>query len=147
MPVWIVSLKCEGVVAEEISRKEVLVFVGRMQIRIPIHDLRLTSKQKDFSTTSLIPDFEIRSYLKKIEPPIELHLRRMSVEEALLELEKYLDDCTATSKKVVRIVHGKGEGILRKAVHMYLKSHPCVRLFRLGGVGEGGSGVTVVELR
>lgn len=145
--VWIVSLKCEGVVAEDISRKEVLVFVGRMQIRLPIHDLRLTSQQKDFSTTSLIPDFEIRSYLKKIEPPIELHLRRMTVEEAILELEKYLDDCVVTSKREVRIVHGKGEGILRKAVHLYLKSHPCVRLFRLGGVGEGGSGVTVVELR
>ncbi len=76
----------------------------------------------------------------------ELRLRRLRVEEALLKLDKYLNDAFLDNIPSVRIVHGKGTGTLRRAVHQALSEHPLVKSFRLGDWGEGGTGVTIVEL-
>lgn len=76
----------------------------------------------------------------------EVHLRGMTVDEALLTLEKYLDDALLAGLDTVRVVHGKGTGTLRKAVHDYLRSHPRVSGFRLADAAAGGYGVTVAEL-
>jgi len=75
-----------------------------------------------------------------------LDMRGMRVEEALAEVEKYLDDACVAGLPVVTLVHGKGTGALRAAVRQMLKNHRRVKTFRLGEQGEGGSGVTVVEL-
>ena len=71
----------------------------------------------------------------------------MTVEEAITELEKYLDDAYLTGLKTVRVVHGKGSGALRKGVQEYLRKNPHVSSQRLGMYGEGDSGVTIVELK
>ena len=76
----------------------------------------------------------------------ELRLRRLAVEEALYQLDQYLYDAFMAGLPSVRIVHGKGTGKLRHAVHESLAKHPLVKSYRLGDHGEGGYGVTVVEL-
>jgi DNA mismatch repair protein MutS2 len=76
----------------------------------------------------------------------ELLLRRLTVEEALDRLDQYLYDAFMAGLPSVRIVHGKGTGKLRRAVHGSLARHPLVRSYRLGDYGEGQYGVTVVEL-
>ncbi len=70
----------------------------------------------------------------------------MRLEEALLEVDKYLDDVLLAGWAEVRIIHGKGTGALRKGVTDFLKNHPAVRAFRTAAMGEGDYGVTVVEL-
>ncbi len=76
----------------------------------------------------------------------ELVLRRLTVEEALYRLDQYLYDAFMIGLSSVRIVHGKGTGRLRHAVHDSLAKHPLVKAYRLGDYGEGDYGVTVVEL-
>ena len=76
----------------------------------------------------------------------ELLLRRLTVEEALHRLDQYLYDAFMAGLPSVRIVHGKGTGKLRHAVHEALAKHPLVKSYRLGDYGEGDYGVTVVEL-
>jgi DNA mismatch repair protein MutS2 len=76
----------------------------------------------------------------------ELKLRHLTVDEALFRLGQYLDDAFMAGLPSVNIVHGKGIGILRQAVHEALAKHPLVKSYRLGGYGEGDYGVTIVEL-
>ena len=76
----------------------------------------------------------------------ELRLRRLTVDEALPELDHYLNAAFMAGLPSVRIVHGKGTGVLRDAVHQVLAAHPLVKCFRQANYGEGDAGVTVVEL-
>ena len=77
---------------------------------------------------------------------IELDLHRLTVDEAMPLLHDYLDSACLAGLRQVRIVHGKGSGVLRQAVVRELKKQPVVRSYRPGGKGEGGDGATVVEL-
>jgi DNA mismatch repair protein MutS2 len=76
----------------------------------------------------------------------ELLLRHRTVDEALWQLDQYLNDAFMAGLPSVRIVHGKGTGKLRHAVHDSLAKHPLVKFYRLGDYGEGDYGVTIVEL-
>ncbi|HEY4711701.1 MAG TPA: Smr/MutS family protein [Dehalococcoidia bacterium] len=76
----------------------------------------------------------------------ELRLRRLTVDEALWRLDQYLYDAFMGGLSSVRIVHGKGTGKLRNAVHDTLARNPLVKSYRLGDYGEGDYGVTIVEL-
>ena len=77
----------------------------------------------------------------------ELNLLGMTTDEAIVELDKYLDDAYLAHLSPVRIVHGKGTGALRKAVHQYLRRQKHVASYRLGEYGEGDAGVTIVEFK
>ena len=77
----------------------------------------------------------------------ELNLLGKTTDEALNELDKYLDDARMSHLTSVRIVHGKGTGALRKAVHNYLRKQKWVKSYRLGDFGEGDAGVTIVTLK
>lgn len=79
-------------------------------------------------------------------PEIEIMLRRLSVEEALLKLDKSLNDAYLAGFYTVSVVHGKGTGTLRLVVQRELARHPLVESFRPGDPWEGGAGVTVAEL-
>ncbi len=76
----------------------------------------------------------------------EINVIGMNVDEATFVIDKYLDDCAIAKLSPVRIVHGKGTGKLREGIHKFLKTNPHVKSFRLGTLGEGEMGVTVVEL-
>ena len=76
----------------------------------------------------------------------ELHLRHLTVDEALPKLDQYLDDAFMAGLYQVTVIHGKGTGTLRQVVQERLAKHPLVRSYRPGRYGEGGAGVTIVEL-
>jgi len=76
----------------------------------------------------------------------ELHLRRLNVDEALIRLDRYLNDAFIAGLPAVRLIHGKGTGTLRQAVREELKTHPLVKSFRPAELEEGGNGATIVEL-
>jgi len=76
----------------------------------------------------------------------ELRLRHLTVDEALWRLDQYLNDAFMAGLPSVSVVHGKGLGKLRCAVHDSLAKHPLVKSYRLGDYGEGDYGVTIVEL-
>jgi len=85
---------------------------------------------------------------KKHAKPVtdEIHLRRLTVDEARLKLDRYLNDAFMAGLYQVRIIHGKGTGTIRQTAREQLAQHPLVKSYRAGGYGEGGAGVTIVEL-
>ena len=78
---------------------------------------------------------------------LELDLRGERYEDAIYRTEKYIDDALLSNYHQVSIIHGKGTGALRQGVQQYLKTHSRVKSYRFGEAGEGGHGVTVVELK
>lgn len=120
----------------------VQVQVGFMKLSIPIAELRL-SKTKTVSETG---GGKVMANKAK-EIGMEIDLRGMTVDEAMESVEKYLDDAYLAGLAKAYIIHGKGTGALRKAITGLLTGHRFVKDFRLGEYGEGGAGVTVVELR
>ncbi len=76
----------------------------------------------------------------------EIHLRRLTIDEALLKLDEYLNDAFMAGLARVRVIHGKGTGTLRQAVREQLARHSLVKLHQPGGYREGGDGVTIVYL-
>ena len=77
----------------------------------------------------------------------EVDVRGKTVDEALMDVDQFIDNAVLLGLKIVTIIHGKGTGALRTAIHQHLRSHRNVRTFRLGVYGEGESGVTIVELK
>jgi dsDNA-specific endonuclease/ATPase MutS2 len=84
------------------------------------------------------------SYSQRLDR--EISLRRLTIDEALWKLDKYLNDAFMAGLFQVRVIHGKGTGTLRQAIRKELEGHPLVKSYRPGNYGEGGSGVTMVDL-
>jgi DNA mismatch repair protein MutS2 len=78
---------------------------------------------------------------------MELDIRGMMTDEGIMEVDRFIDNCLIAGIETVTIIHGKGTGALRAAVHQFLKQHKNVKSYRLGEYGEGEAGVTVVELK
>ncbi|MFQ5830382.1 MAG: endonuclease MutS2 [Candidatus Methylomirabilia bacterium] len=123
---------------------------GTLSLRVPIGAVRVLSgtqagagtgagREARRSRTIAVPE--------KLAAPRELHLLGKTTDEAQALVEKYLDTAFLAGLHSVRLVHGKGTGALRKAVHELLAVHPLVESFRPGEPHEGGGGATVVELR
>ena len=77
----------------------------------------------------------------------ELDLRGETASEALLDLDNFIDGALLSGIQMLTVIHGKGTGVLRKAVQEHLRRHPSVKSYRLGTFGEGENGVTIVELK
>jgi len=118
------------------------VQVGLLRLSVPVADLARTPESL-VTVDRARPD---ETHLARGPVPRELHLRGLRVEAAVYELERYLDQAAVAGHEEVRIVHGKGTGAVREAVHERLKEHPLVKSFRLADLGEGDSGATVVTL-
>jgi DNA mismatch repair protein MutS2 len=128
-----------------ISGATATVQSGTITVRVPLHALRLATAPPAGATTSrrdariTLPD--------KAAPRAELHLIGRTTDEARDLVEQYLDDAFLAGLGLVRLVHGKGTGALRKAVRDLLAGHPLVDSFRDGEPSEGGSGATVAALK
>ncbi|MDD4237890.1 MAG: endonuclease MutS2 [Desulfotomaculaceae bacterium] len=122
---------------------EVQVQVGIMKVNVPLKDLRRAEKPEPLKGQSKVAGVLLD---KAREISSELDLRGLYAEEALFQVEKYLDDAYLAGLSRVCLIHGKGTGSLRTAIHRELNGHRRVKSLRLGEQGEGGYGVTVVEL-
>ncbi len=85
-------------------------------------------------------------FMGQLSTPSEVHLRRMPVRDALDRLERYLNDATIAGLPRVRVIHGKGTGIMKQAVQDFLSEHPLVAKHYPAAPGEGDGGVTIAEL-
>ncbi|WP_300258561.1 endonuclease MutS2 [Clostridium sp.] len=124
------------------NKGEVQVQAGIMKINVKAKDLRVAKETKE---EKKIKKREARLNLRQVDSSIDL--RGMDSEEACYTADKYLDDAYVAGRGEVTLVHGKGTGVLRKAINEMLKKHPHVKSHRLGEYGEGGTGVTVVILK
>jgi len=121
---------------------EVEVQVGLLRLSAPESDLARVPESPVAADRTMPDEIKISS----ASVPSEIHLRGLRVDAAVYELERYLDRAAVARHGQVRIVHGKGTGAVRAAVHERLKEHPLVRSFRLADAEEGDSGATVVDL-
>ena len=88
-----------------------------------------------------------QAVVKHSKASMEINLLGMTVDEALMETDQFIDHAVMNGQTMVYLIHGKGTGALRKAIHAHLRGHRNVKSFRLGQYGEGEAGVTVVELK
>ena len=141
--VRICSLGADATVLEAPDGKGmVAVQAGIMKMTVHYTDLE---KKQGKSGKKAARTSSVRLVHKPV--PLSLNLHGYTVEEALLEIDKYLDDAFVAGLSEVSIIHGKGTGALRSGVQNYLRDHPHVAKFRLGKYGEGEAGVTVVTLK
>ncbi|MDR3692790.1 MAG: endonuclease MutS2 [Fimbriimonas sp.] len=131
-----------GTIVDAPKGKTVLVQVGAVKITVPISSLSVVESRP----VTAKPRASLQ-LSKAMSATTELHLRHMRAEEALRDLEKFLDDALLAGLPSIRIIHGKGEGILRKVTQEYLRKHPGVATFRDGEPAEGGHGATVVTFK
>ncbi|WP_434304200.1 endonuclease MutS2 [Clostridium botulinum] len=128
------------------NKGDVLVQAGIMKITANIKDLRAAKGSNSNSSSSKIKKSKkLNLNLRRVESSVDL--RGMDAEEAIYTVDKYLDEAYLGGLGEVTIVHGKGTGVLRKTIMDMLKGHSHVKRHRLGEYGEGGTGVTVVELK
>ena len=121
------------------------VRVGIMKLTTNLKDVRIRQENKETKKKKTASSSGGFSKTMNLSP--ELDVRGETVDSAVLLIDKFLDDAVLSSLGQVRIIHGKGTGLLRQGIHTYLKRLPYVKSYRLGVFGEGDSGVTVVELK
>lgn len=140
--VKVLSLNQKGIVTEKIDDNEFMIQVGIMKVKVNKSDLELmkseTKKQKQVNITNVKRESTART---------ELDVRGKNVDDAILEIDRYLDEAFMEGFGQVFIIHGKGTGALRAGLQDFLRKHPHVKKTRMGQFGEGGSGVTVIELK
>ncbi len=145
--VRLVDLGSEGVVLSAADKGgNVLVQAGIMKTKVNQNSLRLIEKPKATIQGGTVNTRQaVRSAKENATSSVDL--RGMMAEEALMELDRYIDTAVLSSIHSITIVHGKGTGALRKAVQQHLRSHRNVRSYRAGVYGEGDAGVTIAELK
>lgn len=123
------------------------VMAGTMKLRTPQSNLRLTEKSKQTKKPRNIPNKSERVFSPGAEAQTRCDLRGMNVEEGILELDRYIDQCLRLGLGELTVIHGKGTGVLRKGIQEHLRKSSFVKSFRLGVYGEGENGVTIVTLK
>lgn len=138
--VKVLTFDQKGQLIEKTSNNEWLVQIGILKMKVAEKDLEFLKSPKPVETKSISTvkgkDFHVN---------LELDLRGERYEDALLRVEKYIDDALLAAYPRVSIIHGKGTGALRQGVQEYLRNHRSVKKIRFGEAGEGGIGVTIVE--
>ena len=151
--VEIVSLGQIGeVIKPQDADGNVSVQAGLLKINVKLSDLRLVTKLPKEARTKERKRMEQQSSFvgyvsRKAGVKTEVDLRGMTLEEALLDADRFLDDAYMAGLNQVSIIHGKGTGVLRAGISDLLKRHRLVKSYRLGRYGEGETGVTIVELK
>ena len=138
--VRVLSLDKTGSLVSLLSQEEAVVQVGIMKVNVKLEDLRLAEEPAADTGRRVVT-----TSAATISP--EIDLRGQLVEEASLNLEKYLDSAMLAGLGQVTIIHGKGTGALGRGLHQFLETHPLVSAYRYGVAGEGGSGATLVTIK
>lgn len=146
--VHIVSLDTEASVLTLPDKKGTLfVQAGIMKIKTNLNDLTIGREQTGKAETRGKTISAAFKASKQTDASMEKDVRGLTLDEAVREIDKFIDDCYLSSLHEVTIIHGKGTGVLRAGIGDFLKRHPCVESYRLGRYGEGETGVTVVTLK
>ncbi|MDC3415713.1 endonuclease MutS2 [Aquibacillus salsiterrae] len=140
--VRLLTLNQIGTILEKISDTEFQIQVGIMKVKVKRKDLEFVKREKPLVER---PMATVKGSNYHVKP--ELDLRGERFEDALLELEKYVDDAILAGYSKVSIIHGKGTGALRTGVQNFAKNHSHITTYRFGTMSEGGNGVTILELR
>lgn len=147
--VKVLSMNLTGTVSSlPDSRGNLTVQMGILRSQVNISDLEIIDEPASYSTGSKKGTSRSKMKMSKslsVRP--EINLLGKTVDEAVSELDKYLDDALLSHLNTVRIVHGKGTGALRKGIHEYLRRQKHVKSYRLAEFGEGDAGVTIVEFK
>jgi DNA mismatch repair protein MutS2 len=145
--VTVISLKQKGIVIEKVSETEALVQIGILKMKLPTTDLEVLKATKQVQKKQ--PQQAATAVKRSRDDNIrmELDLRGENLEDAIVEVDRFLDEAIMSNLGSVYIIHGKGTGILRVGIGEFLRRHKHVGTYRLGNYGEGGIGVTVVELK
>ncbi|MFJ8090474.1 endonuclease MutS2 [Lysinibacillus sp. NPDC095746] len=139
--VKVLSYGQRGTLLEKVSDTEWVVQMGILKMKISDSDLEYIKPEKE-PVQRMAGVKNRNSHVK-----LELDLRGERYEDAIIRTEKYIDDALLANYGRVSIIHGVGTGALRQGIQSYLKKHKRVKSFRFGEAGEGGLGVTVVELK
>ena len=130
------------------SRGNVTVQMGILRSQVHISDLEIIEEANPYAPKSFKRTSKGKLKMSKsLSVSPEINLLGKTVDEAVSELDKYLDDALLSHLSTVRVVHGKGTGALRKGIHEFLRRQKHVKSYRLGEFGEGDAGVTIVELK
>ncbi len=140
--VLVKSLNQKGYIIDMDNSNQATVQIGLLKMKAKLDELvKIQSEEEKKQTVKTGKMVKLRT--KSIKPSIDL--RGMNLDEAIMEIDKYLDDAYLSGLNEVSIIHGKGTGILREGIKQYLKSHRYVKEFRIGNFNEGGDGVTIVS--
>ena len=128
------------------DKQQAYVMSGSIKMWVGFDNLRL--KRKNAPSTEVKKTRKVTGMMSRANRQVsgEIDIRGMASDEAILELDKYIDNAVVSGLETIKIIHGKGTGVLRKSVQTHLRSHKAVKSFRLGTFGEGENGVTVAEL-
>jgi DNA mismatch repair protein MutS2 len=139
--VKVLSYGQRGTLLEKVSNTEWVVQMGILKMKISDSDLEYIKPEKE----PIVRTAGVKNRNGHVK--LELDLRGERYEDAILRTEKYIDDALLANYGRVSIIHGVGTGALRQGIQSYLKNNKRVKSFRFGEAGEGGLGVTVVELK
>ncbi len=147
--VRVLSMNLNGtVVSLPDNRGNVTVQMGILRSQVNISDLEIIEEAASYTAKQMHKTSKGKMKMgKSLSVSPEINLLGKTVDEAVAELDKYLDDASLAHLSSVRVVHGKGTGALRNGIHTYLRRQKHVKSFRLGAFGEGDAGVTIVELK
>ena len=130
------------------SRGNITVQMGILRSQVNISDLEIVDEPSPYTPKKMSRTSKGRIGMSKsLSVSPEINLLGKTVDEAVAELDKYLDDALLSHLNTVRVVHGKGTGALRKGIHEYLRRQKHVKSYHLAEFGEGDAGVTIVELK
>lgn len=146
--VKVLSMNLVGTIASRPdSRGNVTVQMGILRSQVNISDLEIVNEPSAYEPKKLNRTSKGKIRMSKsLSVSPEINLLGRTVDEAVAELDKYLDDALLSHLNTVRVVHGKGTGALRKGIHEYLRRQKHVKSYHLAEFGEGDAGVTIVEL-
>lgn len=147
--VKVLSMNLTGTISSKPdSRGNVTVQMGILRSQVNISDLEIIEDVNPYSPKAMKRTSKSKIKMSKsLSVSPEINLLGKTVDEAVSELDKYLDDALLSHLNSVRVVHGKGTGALRKGIHEYLRRQKHVKSYRLAEYGEGDAGVTIVELK
>lgn len=140
-PVWVLTLRREGELVD-LGPKRATVVIGGKRLQVPVDQVK-----------ALEPKDVEKAVVQKTKTPPQkslplfIDLHGMTVEEATLLLDPYLDEAYYQGRETAHVIHGFGTGALRRGIHEHLQKHPAVESFELADTGQGGAGVTIVRLK